>query len=209
MRRVYQNSIIGLASSGITAVFLYTIDSKQVAFELSMAAGYIGLVLIALSLIIGPWNILRCQPNPISSDIRRDIGIWGGIFSIVHVIIGLQVHMGGKFWLYFIYPPDQPHRILLRYDFFGFANFTGLSATLIIIMLLITSNAISMRKLGTALWKKIQRWNYVGGVLIILHSIAYQFIENRNLPFIALFSLIALMALTFQVAGFKKIQKTR
>lgn len=206
--RLHQHIIIALLSSGPAALIFYAIEeSENLIFRLSMASGYIGLALIGASLIIGPWRILHSNPNPLSTNLRRDIGIWAAIYSIIHVVIGLQAHMRGKFWLYFIYPPDKPHFIPFRYDPFGFANYTGLGVTLVLIVLLVISNNFSMRKLGTGSWKKIQRWNYVGGGLVILHCIAYQLISKRSLPFVTLFSVIALVVLTFQMKGFIRRHK--
>ena len=130
---------------------------------IGMVFGYLGLVFLAMSLIIGPWNTLCSRSNPLSINLRRDIGIWTGIFSIVHVITGLQVHMNGKFWLYFIFPLDEARLLPIRYDPFGIANYMGLAATLLVIVLLAVSNNFSMRKLRAKLWKRIQRSNYAFG----------------------------------------------
>jgi sulfoxide reductase heme-binding subunit YedZ len=71
-----------------------------------MATAYAGLFLLAVSLIKGPWNVLRGGQNFVSSYERRDFGIWAGAIGILHMILGLQGHLSGRIWLYFIYPPD-------------------------------------------------------------------------------------------------------
>lgn len=65
-------------------------------FGLSVATAYAGLLLRAITLLLGPWNVLRGRPNPVSTDVRRDVGIWAGILSLAHVVFGLQVHMRGR-----------------------------------------------------------------------------------------------------------------
>ena len=69
----------------------------------SFATGYPALVLLGATLLIGPLNLLRHRPNPVSIDLRRDLGIWAGILAIVHTAIGQCVHLRGRPWLYYVY----------------------------------------------------------------------------------------------------------
>src|SRR2546422_4358298 len=48
--------------------------------------GYASLGLILLTLAIGPWRLLRGKPNPVSSDLTRDVGIAAGVTGVVHVV---------------------------------------------------------------------------------------------------------------------------
>lgn len=73
----------------------------DIRHRLSMATAYAGLIFLAASLWFGPWNVLRRLPNPISFNLRRDVGIWTGILAIVHTAIGLTVHLRGRMWMYF------------------------------------------------------------------------------------------------------------
>ncbi len=207
-RRIRRHLMLALASGILMLLIFHTLPStRNVVFRLSMTSAYAGLTFLGLSLTIGPWNVLQDRPNPISTDLRRDVGIWAGLLGLVHMIVGLQVHMSGKFWLYFLYPPNQPHLLPLRHDAFGFANFTGLMAALILILLLSLSNDFSLRALGVKRWKALQRWNYVGFICTVLHGIAYQFIEKRKLFFVGLFGGMVLMVIISQLAGFQKIQR--
>lgn len=203
VKRVRRHVVLALVSAALAAAIFCVLSSPDGIFKLSMASAYAGLVLLGASLIVGPWNVLRSRPNPVSTDLRRDIGIWAGLVGIFHVVIGLQVHMRGKLWLYFVYPSGEHHLLPLRYDPFGFANYTGLGATLALLLLLALSNDLSLRRLGTIRWKSLQRWNYACGALVVLHGIAFQLIEERVLPFIALFGAIVLVAAAFQFAGFR------
>ena len=54
------------------------------------------MVFFAVSLCLGPWNVLRGRPNPTSFHLRRDVGIWAGILANVHTAIGLRVHLRGR-----------------------------------------------------------------------------------------------------------------
>lgn len=203
MPRISRHIILFLASIVTCAAFYFFLASRDSLFWLSMATAYASLVLLALSLMIGPWNKLRGHPNPVSGYLRRDIGIWAGALGIVHVIVGLQVHMGGKFWLYFLPPADASYTFPLRIDPFGLTNYAGLVATLILLLLLSLSNNASLRSLGASRWKSLQRWNYAGALLVAAHGVVYQILEKRTVGFVVAFAAIALLALAMQFAGFR------
>jgi sulfoxide reductase heme-binding subunit YedZ len=135
--------------------------------------------------LIGPWNVLLRRRNPVSSDLRRDVGIWAGVFCLLHSVIGQCVHLRGRPWLYYVYDGKRElrHSVPLRHDLFGFSNDTGLLSALVVIVLLATSNDYALRKLGTPEWKQLQRWNYAAFALGAAHTIGYQWSQKQNLPF--------------------------
>lgn len=179
-------------------------DGRQLIYRLSMATGYVSVVLIAWAMLIGPWRVRRGRPAPASTDLRRDVGIWGAIFGVAHVVTGLQVHFGGKFWKYFLYP-DGDHRIPVRYDLFGFANWTGLAAGLVLVLLLAISNDASLRALGTRRWKSWQRSTYWAAALTVAHSLAYQ-LETRHFgPWIVAVVLVTMLVLVMQLDGRRRM----
>src|SRR5215213_283394 len=138
-RRLARNvGIVGVALVIHLVVVTRTSGSGDVMYRLSMATGYVSVALIAWALLIGPWRVRRGRPAPASTDLRRDVGIWGGIFGLAHVVTGLQVHFAGAFWKYFLYP-DGDHWVPLRHDLFGFSNWTGLAAALVLLLLLAIS----------------------------------------------------------------------
>lgn len=179
-------------------------DGRQLIFRLSMATGYVSVVLIAWAMLIGPWRVRRGRPAPASTDLRRDVGIWGAIFGIAHVVTGLQVHFAGKFWKYFIYP-DGDHRVPLRYDLFGFANWTGLAAGLVLVLLLAISNDASLRALGTRRWKSWQRSTYWAAALTVAHALAYQVPTKNHGPWIAAFMLVTVVVVAMQFDGRRRM----
>jgi methionine sulfoxide reductase heme-binding subunit len=188
---------------GASLLTLYSlVQSDDVKFRWSLTTGYVGLALLGATLITGALNVLRSRRNPVSTDLRRDIGIWCGTISLAHVVIGLQIHLGGKMLLYFFRETSDKTDFVPRADLFGFANYAGLIAALVITLLLALSNDISLRRLGSNRWKFLQRWNYAIVVFVMLHSFAYQFIEKRQLPYLLLFSLVVGTTLTIQLLGF-------
>jgi sulfoxide reductase heme-binding subunit YedZ len=130
------------------------------------------------------------------------LGIWAGILALAHTAVGLNVHLCGRRWLYFV---DARHH--LRRDAFGFGNYTGVLAAVVFALLLALSNDVALRKLGAQRWKSLQRWAYAGIVLTAAHAIAYQQIEKRISPFQVLLYIVFGIVLAFQImAAFKSRQ---
>lgn len=194
----------------IILFFLNTLPGEDLRWKWSMATAYAGLTLLGITLLVGAIHVLRSRPNPISSDLTRDVGILAALVSLVHVGVGLFVHMGNP-WLYFFFPPGEDRLIPLRYDPFGLTNWVGLAGTLILIILFATSNDYSLRRLGKTRWKTLQRSNYILFGFVAMHGIVYQILEKRNIPFIILFLLMVLVVVVVQLAGFRlrRIEKAR
>jgi sulfoxide reductase heme-binding subunit YedZ len=203
-RRIRRHIGLALAAVALTVGIFYLVQSEQAMRRLSMASAYAGLALLAATLATGPLNVVRKRPNPVSTDLRRDIGIWAGILGLVHVAVGLQVHMDANIWEYFFY--QRAGWLPVRLDAFGFANHTGLGVTLILILLLALSNDRSLRWLGTRRWKTIHRSVYVGFALVVGHGALYQLMEKRDLPFVALFVALAGAVTALQLAGFRRMR---
>ena len=174
-------------------------DSK---YLWSMATGYVSIIFLAATLIIGPLNVYAKKNNPISSDVRRDIGIWCGMTGVGHVIIGSQVHMGNV-WLYFFKAAGGEGRFQGRADIFGFANYSGLVAGIILLVLFLISNDLSLRLFKAKRWKNIQRLNYLLFALVLADGILYQVIEKRAFLIVTFFALIMFFPIIAQVIGFR------
>jgi sulfoxide reductase heme-binding subunit YedZ len=198
------NHHLPLASISLFAVVLLyrALPRRDAIWKLSMATAYVGLFLLVLTLVIGPFRTLQRRRMPLSQDLRRDTGIWAGILGLFHTAVGLNVHLRGRPWLYFVYQKRENHFFPLRHDQFGLANDTGLLATGLLALLLATSNDWSLRYFGTPGWKKLQRWSYGLFALTVAHGILYQVIEKRTTTFVAIFVVLALMAITLQALGF-------
>ena len=135
------------------------------------------LALFAITVAFGPVAALRGKRQPVSADLRRDCGIWCGLVAITHVVLGLQVHLRGRTWEYFVQPVKGT--LLPRIDPFGAANYAGLLAALILVALLATSNDVSLRGLGTIRWRRLHALATWALILTLLHAALYQFVEQR------------------------------
>lgn len=172
--------------------------------RITFATAYPALVLLVITLVIGPWNVLLKRRNPVSSDLRRDIAIWAGVLSILHAGIGQCMHLRGRPWLYYIYGANEHHSFPMRHDLFGFSNYTGALSVLLVIALLAMSNDFSLRALGTPRWKQLQRWNYAAFALAAAHTIGYQIPQKGSLAFHWTARICIAITIAMQTAGYLK-----
>lgn len=195
------------ASLGSVLLILAFYESPDLISNISISTAYPGLALLAATLIISPLQKILSRPNPVSTDFRRDLGFWAAVVSLVHVVFGLQVHMRGRMWLLFLDKGmDFPY---LRFDLFGAANYSGLMATFILVILFATSNDRSLNALGWKKWKRLQRWNYILFIVVILHGVLYQVIEKRVAPYTYIFAGIGLIVVIIRIAGFLSRKRRR
>jgi sulfoxide reductase heme-binding subunit YedZ len=180
-----------------------TRDYSDVITRLSFASAWLALALLALTLAIGPWRTLRGKAPAVSLDLRRDIGIWAGMVGLFHAVVGQCVHLRGRPWLYYIY--EKWRAMPLRYDMFGFSNYTGLAAAILLAVLLATSNDFYLRRLGNRKWKTLQRWSYWGAGFASLHTFGYLLgIETAKPGYMILAVLVIAATAILQVMGWRR-----
>jgi sulfoxide reductase heme-binding subunit YedZ len=197
---------LALISTAFTLALYVTRPFPQVIPRLAFATAYPALILICLTLLLGPWKFLIGERLQVSFDLRRDIGIWAGIMGLFHTGVGQFVHMAGKFWLYYLYPDWQLKHIQpFRHDIFGFSNDTGLLAAFILLALLATSNDASLRWLGTPGWKSLQRWNYGCFALTAAHTFGYQLGIGGGRGWFLVTSIVAVaITVILQIVGWRR-----
>jgi methionine sulfoxide reductase heme-binding subunit len=167
--------------------------------QTTVATGYVAVGFLVLTMVVGPANLLLRRQNPVSSHLRRDLGIWTGIYSGVHVLFGFHVNGGGRLshiLRYFVDPSGRP-----LVNSFGWGNWTGLVAWLIAIVLLVTSNDAALRRLKSDRWKGIQRLTYAFFVLVIAHAFFYGVGLRVESPFTVLLGLSILAVVMGQATG--------
>lgn len=204
VRRTRRHLVLVATAITLTWIAYSATPPPDVRHRLSMATAYAALAFLGATLCLGPWNVLRRRPNPVSFDLRRDLGIWTGTLALLHSAVGLTVHLRGRMWMYFF---KSLHPLAVQNTLFGFANVVGLAAALLVLMLLAISNDVSLRTLGTRSWKSAQRWIYAVLGLTVAHGIAYQLIEKRRFPWVILFASITLIVIAIQVAGVARTRK--
>jgi sulfoxide reductase heme-binding subunit YedZ len=204
--RAKRHLVLGIAALAMAWVTYLAVPGNDFRHRVSMGTAYSALALLALCLCLGPWKALRRKPNPVSFDLRRDVGIWAGILALVHTGVGLTVHLRGRMWMYFF---SDLHPLKIQNTKFGLANYVGLVAALLFLTLLAISNDLALRKLKSRKWKWLQRWTYAAAILTVLHGVLFQSVENRTLPWLVAFWLVILIAFGFQAAGFFVVRRKR
>jgi methionine sulfoxide reductase heme-binding subunit len=204
VERTKRHFVLAAVAIALTAAVFFATPPPDFRHRLSMGTAYAALAFLAVSLWLGPWNVLRAKPNPVSFNLRRDIGIWAGTLALVHTGVGLTVHLRGRMWMYFF---KRLHPLALQNTQFGFANYVGAAAALLFVVLLAVSNDFSLRRLGTRRWKSIQRWAYVAFALTVAHGIAFQMVEKRRLSWVVAFALIIAAAMVAQAVGWSRMRR--
>jgi sulfoxide reductase heme-binding subunit YedZ len=166
---------------------------------ITYTSGYLSIFLLAVSLLLGPINLMLKIKNPISTNLRRDIGVFGGLLGLIHSVVGLFMHFTGRPWLYFVEEVEKGFAI--RGGNFGLANYTGLLGAFILILLVVISNDYFLRKLKAAKWKNLQRFTYLMFVLVIAHCIFYRLNADKIDLIIYLYLPMFLIILVFQLIG--------
>ena len=169
---------------------------------ITIGTGYLSLFQIVFTLLWGTWQLLSratLRRNPVNIMLRRDVGIWAGVNGVVHVILGLQVHMSGDIVRYFF---ERAYAGLTPLtNLFGFSNYTGGLATILLVLLLLISNDLSVTWLRGPVWKWVQRLNYVLIVLTLLHTFGYQVEVERPPIMIVIVVALTLVTMAAQLVG--------
>jgi methionine sulfoxide reductase heme-binding subunit len=160
--------------------FFNKIDQSSIIF------GYAAFILIAITLLIGPIGKFVPQKwNQHLLFIRRDAGISAGIFSLIHVILVIiSFEKGHSFmllgdptfsngWekLFFVFH-QLDGTLQIRNDPLGAANYLGVTALLMIMLMLFTSFDRAQKWLGN-LWKRIHSANLFVLFFVFFHAFIY------------------------------------
>lgn len=199
-RRLLRHLLLGAGAAATTGLLVWGFPGPLRA-RVSLATAYVALGLLGVTLSLGPLNVLRGRPNPVSFHLRRDFGIWSAVVGLVHTGFGLTVHFTGRMHLYFLAPPESRGFFGLRVDPFGGANWSGLAAALLLILLGAISNDASLRRLGTVRWRAIQRWAYGLAALTVMHAVLYQVLERQRVVLVVVFAMITMVVILLQLTG--------
>lgn len=198
----FQRIITHLLLGGMTLTLYLLIgflvpEGKQIGF-LIIALGYLSLLLIGVTLIIGPLNLLRSRRNPVNIDLRRDVGIWAAIAGCWHVLLVIRgTILNGQILYYFL----QAGSYSLQLNVYGFSNDSGLFATILLLLLLALSNAVSLRVLKGKWWKRMQRLTYLLALLAIAHTFGYQYLNVRGELLFVMVIILIILVLAYQAWG--------
>lgn len=120
---------------------------------LERAYGEVGLKLMVLGLLVTP---LRKWTGVNLIKFRRAIGVTAFFFALAHFLVFavLDVQSVSRVWTEIVKRP---------YVTVGMASF------LLLVPLALTSNNLSVRKLGAATWRKLHKLTYPAAILGAIH----------------------------------------
>lgn len=202
-RRILQHLLLCAISAGLVLLIAQSFTAPP-RVRLSAATAFAGLILLAVTLILGPLNILRLRPNPVSTDLRRDCGIWAAILGITHTVLALWTPLQGAFWRAFAIAPER-----LRFDSLGFANDLGLVASFLLVLLVTLSNDRSLRWLGRTRWKAAQRLSYPLFGFVVFHTLLYQRLVQPGQFYQFLLALVVVLVVALQANGWLERRSRR
>src|SRR5258708_40154006 len=78
IQRCKRHLLLAAPAAAIVALAYAATPPPDLRHRLSMATAYAGLVFLAVSVCLGPWNVLRRRANPTSFDLQRAVGLWPG-----------------------------------------------------------------------------------------------------------------------------------
>jgi sulfoxide reductase heme-binding subunit YedZ len=208
-RRVARHLAIGATTAAAGALLYVLIPSANTIRKVTLATAYPGMALLAATLCIGPWYVLRGRRPPVSVGWRRDLGIWAGALALVHTVVGLRVHFRGEWRHYFVYPAGETHVLPFRVDAIGWANHAGAVAMVLVTGLVALSNDAALRGLGATRWKSLQRVNYAVFGLAAVHGFLYQVLTRRPLPVLAIAAVLVSGVVIVQALGFRARRRAR
>ena len=84
------------------------------------------------------------------------------------------------------------------------SNFVGCStgrSRLLLALLLLLSNDLSLRELGTRRWKALKRLNYALLGLVAVHAVLFQRLERREPAYVLGFGFVVLVVVLIQAGG--------
>lgn len=202
--------LLALVNAGVILVALASAAPAALLRQLTIATAWIALGLLGFTLLIGPWQVLRRQANPVSSDLRRDCGIWSALIGALHVALGLALRLdeAGYDWNALIQSTlqlgsDCPVQPCSQLNALGLlALLAGMIALIIQLVLLATSNDRALRRLGVVRWKRLQRLSYPLCFLALCHATLWLTIRGYGWGALAVLGMIEALVVLGQCAGY-------
>lgn len=203
--------------AGFLALFAAVHASWSPMHRWNRAFGDVSLMLVALSVGIGPLSrfvrpVVRVLP------LRRELGIHGCLYAIVHTAIIL---VGWVEWdlmrlFGFEWHPQIREYVMFQHGF-ALANAVGLAALGLVILLAATSSDLAVGLLGASGWKFIQMgvlplwWLTVAhvGYFIFIHFMSFHRATPEPNPLQMWFVALVLLVLSLRSAAYVQTVRLR
>ena len=151
-----RHGLMALLSTGLVLIFAAIHGEWSPMHRWNRALADASLVLVALSMGLGPLARLL-RPAVLVLTYRRESGIYGCLLALAHAGIIL---VGWVEWdlmrlFGFEWNPELLSYVMFQHGF-GLANAIGIAALLLAVLLATTSSDAAMRRLGVSGWKFLQ-----------------------------------------------------
>jgi DMSO/TMAO reductase YedYZ heme-binding membrane subunit len=140
--------------------------------SINVGLAYASLVLLGVTLAIGPLARLDARRLGRMVPLRREMGVVGGLLALAHVVVSAKVHLEWR-WLQFFFTYAGDRRLGVDLEPYGIASWLGLVAIILLMPLLLTSNDWAERFLGASGWKWVQGHSYTIFALVAFHTAIY------------------------------------
>lgn len=174
---VPRHVVMALVTGALFALFWFTRMEWSADMRLWKAFGDAAIVLLLLSLAIGPVAKL----HPLGARLlpwRRQVGVWAAISAVIHslLIINGWARWSVQRFLGYEFVPQLGREVRLEPGF-GLANLIGLVAVAWMVVLLATSSDRAVSFLGPQSWKWVHGGANVVFYLAVLHSGYFLFLH--------------------------------
>lgn len=162
--------VVALASALLVIAFWVTRLDWDVEMRTWRAFGDASIVLLFVTLLIGPLSRLW-RPARRAIVWRRELGVWFLVTALVHTVLILR---GWVMWdlgrlMGYEFIPELDRTVRLEPGF-GLANILGLVALAWAVVLGLTSSNRAVRFLGAPAWKWVHQGAHVIFYLVVLHA---------------------------------------
>lgn len=155
-KTLVRHMLVAILSTGLVMGFATVHADFSPMHRWNRAFGDASLVLIALSMGLGPLTRFLRGAVPLL-PFRREMGIYGCLLVFVHaaiILVGwVEWHLMRLFG--FEWHPDLRVYVMFQHGF-GLANGIGIAALVLAVLLAATSSDFAMRRLGVSGWKFLQ-----------------------------------------------------
>jgi methionine sulfoxide reductase heme-binding subunit len=172
-----RHTAVALTAAALTAAFWFGRMDWDAEMRTWRAFGVASIVLLFVSLAIGPLARLW-RPATRALRARREFGVWFAVTAVVHTVLVLdgwvEWDMGRLLGYEFI---PELGRTARWEPGFGLANLIGLVALAWALVLAATSSNRAVRLLGSPAWKWIHQGAHVIFYLAVLHAAYFLFMH--------------------------------
>jgi methionine sulfoxide reductase heme-binding subunit len=176
-RSFSRHALVAGVAVVILAFFWVTRRDWSPEHRIWRATGDVSLVLLFLTLVIGPLARLY-KPVVRANPWRRELGIWSAVYAVIHTVVILNGWIRWDLMRFLGYEFNAPLERFSRLEpGFGLSNIVGAVALLISVVLMVTSTDRALQALGGSAWKWLHYSAYTVFYLSGLHTAYFLFMH--------------------------------